>query len=297
MIYDEEKDRPAKAQSSNLNEELGMVSYIFSDKTGTLTQNVMEFKKFSVGYYSYGESNPDPNKQKYETGVTNVNFYDAEFYNEWPNASTDNYDNIVDYINILAICHTIIVEVKDGIPVYNASSPDELALTNAARHFGVIFENRDENSNVIVYNKHTKERKLYQLMNVIEFTSTRKRMSVIVKSPDGKLICMTKGADSVIIPRLHPGQDKLVKATLDFIDEFANEGLRTLLVAQKEIDPEFYKNWNKKYQETLVSLSPDREKQINDHAELIEKDFRLVGSTAIEDKLQEEVGEVIHYIK
>lgn len=37
MIYDETKDLSAKCQSSNLNEELGMVHYIFSDKTGTLT--------------------------------------------------------------------------------------------------------------------------------------------------------------------------------------------------------------------------------------------------------------------
>lgn len=59
MIYDEEKDMKCRAQSSNLNEELGMVRYIFSDKTGTLTQNIMEFKKFSVGFESYGVSNPD----------------------------------------------------------------------------------------------------------------------------------------------------------------------------------------------------------------------------------------------
>ena len=72
MMYDEEKDMPAKVQSSNLNEELGMVHYIFSDKTGTLTQNIMEFKKISVGSESYGKTNPD--KQKYLPGVTNVNF-------------------------------------------------------------------------------------------------------------------------------------------------------------------------------------------------------------------------------
>jgi phospholipid-transporting ATPase len=50
-----------KAQSSNLNEELGTVQYIFSDKTGTLTQNIMEFKKFSVGNYAYGETYPKVN--------------------------------------------------------------------------------------------------------------------------------------------------------------------------------------------------------------------------------------------
>jgi phospholipid-transporting ATPase len=60
LLYDITKDQHAKVQSSNLNEELGVVQYIFSDKTGTLTQNVMEFKKFTAGSYSYGKSNPAP---------------------------------------------------------------------------------------------------------------------------------------------------------------------------------------------------------------------------------------------
>jgi P-type E1-E2 ATPase len=52
-LFDETKDMPAKVQSSNLNEELGQIEYIFSDKTGTLTENIMEFKKMAIGNYSY----------------------------------------------------------------------------------------------------------------------------------------------------------------------------------------------------------------------------------------------------
>lgn len=107
-----------------------------------------------------------------------------------------------DFIRILAICHTIIVDQRNGVLTYNASSPDELALTNAARHFGLTFKERDENGNMVIENRFTSEIEEYALLHVIEFTSARKRMSVLVRDPKGRVLLMTKGADSHIIPRL-----------------------------------------------------------------------------------------------
>jgi magnesium-transporting ATPase (P-type) len=105
----------------------------------------------------------------------------------------------------LAVCHTIIVDKKDEEISYNASSPDELALINVARHFGVLFEERDSDNNVFIYDKNLNIRYKYEVLNIIEFTSTRKRMSIIVRNDVGKIICMSKGADSILMPRLKAG--------------------------------------------------------------------------------------------
>lgn len=70
---------------------------------------------------------------------------------------------------MLSICHTLIAENKNGKLVYNASSPDELALVNGARHLGVFFKGRDDDNNIII-EKDNQEYK-YALLNVIEFTS------------------------------------------------------------------------------------------------------------------------------
>jgi phospholipid-transporting ATPase len=152
MVDITKKGLAASVQSSNLNEELGMVKYIFSDKTGTLTQNVMEFKRFSVGKYEYGR---EENSQcEYPPGVTNVNFDDPRFDDHINNESHSNRKRLLSFMEALGLCHTVIPENKkdkDGTEyvAYNASSPDELALVNGARHMGFFFKERDEDGNMV----------------------------------------------------------------------------------------------------------------------------------------------------
>ena len=103
-------------------------------------------------------------------------------------------------IFFLSFCHTIILDEKKGL--YNSSSPDELALVNAAKQFGFEFKGKDADDNYSVLDKNNSKLLNYKLLHVCEFNSTRKRMSVILRDPLGKIILMCKGADSAILERL-----------------------------------------------------------------------------------------------
>ena len=286
QIYDEDRDLPAKVQSSNLNEELGMVHYIFSDKTGTLTQNIMEFQKFTAGAHKFGVDKPVG--VEYADGVTNVNFDDPDLYRQLNDSSHSNHSNVKRFLEALSLCHTVITDTKQNeagvaYTVYNASSPDELALVNGARHLGFKFASRDDDGNMVC--EMWDGERSYKLLNVIEFDSTRKRMSVIVRNPEGKVLVICKGADSIIEKRLKKTnkEDETLAQTKIYLDEFAKTGLRTLLIAAKEISEEAYNQWALEYLKAATSIN--KEKEINRVAELIECEFELLGSTAIEDKL------------
>lgn len=96
----------------------------------------------------------------------------------------------------LSVCHTVVAEPKDGKILYNASSPDELALVNAAKYFGYFFKGRDDDNNIEV--DVLGKVQVFQLLTVIEFSSDRKRMTVVVRTPENKIKVMCKGADSII---------------------------------------------------------------------------------------------------
>ncbi|KAG8456790.1 hypothetical protein GDO86_002538 [Hymenochirus boettgeri] len=293
QMYFSAKDTPAKARTTTLNEQLGQIQYIFSDKTGTLTQNIMTFKKCTIGGTTYGQDK----EENLKSGPTLVDFswnpladpsftFNDQYLIEQIRSGKDR--DVWQFFKLLALCHTVMAEKKDGELTYQAASPDEGALVTAARNFGFVFLSRTQSSVTI---SEMGTQKTYEVLGILDFNSDRKRMSIIVREPDGHIKLYCKGADTVIYERLHPDnprKDETQKA----LDLFANETLRTLCLCYKDISQEEFDSWNKKYLAASVATF-NRDEELDKVYEQIETNLVLIGATAIEDKLQDGVPQTI----
>ena len=295
-LYSEETDTPTIVRTSSLVEELGQIKYIFSDKTGTLTRNVMEFKSCSIAGKCYIEKVPQDKKATMEDGVE-VGYRSFEdMFKKLADTFDDDSAVINQFLTLLSICHTVIPEFRDdGTIKYQASSPDEGALVEGAAKLGYKFLIRKPTSVRILVESSGEELE-YKLLNVCEFNSTRKRMSAIFRFPDGSIKILCKGADTVILERLGEDGMEHVEATTRQLEEYASEGLRTLCIAYRDISEEEYQMWNTAYQEAATTLD-NRGEKMDAQAEIIEQNLILLGATAIEDKLQEGVPETIQTLQ
>ncbi|KAL5615590.1 hypothetical protein BROUX41_005629 [Berkeleyomyces rouxiae] len=522
-MYDSESNTPAKCNTNTILENLGQVGYIFTDKTGTLTENVMKFRKLSIAGTSWlhetdlpiDEENKLNARQSFQMArtsmgenpnTTNLNMPTLEVSLEdptdvvpsvisapkatatamsrtslsvnrpsmtanrvsfsanrpsvsgnrpsmsgnrpsisgrrssshWTSTGRPDHvqpevtsDDLLEYIRLkphslfarkakqyilaMALCHTCLPEIRQGELSYQAASPDELALVTAASEMGYTVVSRTSQSVTLrVTNDDQEELQTYEILDVIEFSSVRKRMSIVVRFPDGRIAVICKGADSTILPRLkmanvamhaanevrksadlehemfrrslhepsanlrksltlkrtrvaeiaessrqdatgarsrsfeanriglhnrgepkprlslavrassmdvpdHPRSplfgpvqlpekfafledasvyDEMATFTRCFkhLDDFATEGLRTLLYAQRFITEADYKTWKKVYHDATTSLT-NRQAMIEAAGELIEQNLDLVGASAIEDKLQKGVPETIEKLR
>ncbi|RAL59529.1 hypothetical protein DID88_006523 [Monilinia fructigena] len=293
MYYDK-TDTPAVCRTSSLVEELGMVEYIFSDKTGTLTCNQMEFKQCSIGGIQYAEDVPEDRRATNIDGQE-VGIHDFKRLKE--NLKThETALAIHHFLALLSTCHTVIPErseEKGGAIKYQAASPDEGALVEGAVLMGYQFTARKPRSVQITVGGEVYE---YELLAVCEFNSTRKRMSAIFRCPDQQIRCYCKGADTVILERLGPDNPH-VEATLQHLEEYASEGLRTLCLAMREIPENEFQEWWQVFDKAQTTVSGNRAEELDKAAEILERDFTLLGATAIEDRLQDGVPETIHTLQ
>ncbi|KAG2019667.1 phospholipid-translocating ATPase [Coprinopsis cinerea AmutBmut pab1-1] len=361
------------ARSWNLSDDLGQIEYIFSDKTGTLTQNQMIFRQCSIGGVAYrGDTEEDgpsadgkmlieekddasvaileeplldkesksvrvalvasssqteltpvdltDNQHKSNSSCSGSSsrsehrdpdrFYDYQLQYDLeaalsaaegsPNAS--HARNLNGFFTVLSLCHTVLAAVDPNTREvsYKAQSPDEAALVQAAADVGYKFMGRDKET-LFLKTPASPEVERYELLNILEFTSARKRMSVVVRKlddnqQDQRPILLVKGADNVIFERLRPGKDALKEETEHHLSEFANSGLRTLTLAYKVIPEEEYQAWCNRYHQATLAMH-DREARIEEVCDELERDLRLLGATAIEDRLQDGVPETIADLK
>uniref|UniRef100_A0A803TW24 Phospholipid-transporting ATPase n=1 Tax=Anolis carolinensis TaxID=28377 RepID=A0A803TW24_ANOCA len=248
-MYDKTRDEGALVNTSDLNEELGQVEYVFSDKTGTLTENTMEFIECSIDGFKYSHAFSEVDGGTFKKSQEQL------------------------FMRALCLCHTVQVQESDKVDSgksnidvscnYVAASPDEIALLQGAQK--------------------------YELLNVLDFDCVRRRMSVLVKAQDRKLYLFCKGADSAIFPRVPVAEAEKTKI---HVERNALDGYRTLCVAFKEISPADYVKINSRIKEATMALQ-DREAKMAKVFDEIETDMHLIGSTAVEDKLQDMAAETI----
>jgi phospholipid-transporting ATPase len=267
----------ADVRASNLCQELGQVSYIFSDKTGTLTQNVMELKKVFIAGTNKAYGDGDLPLAAAKTGVPDIKLKDT-----------------MNFLEVLAVCHTVMVTEKEGALNYEAESPDDEALVEGAKELGWVLQARNGDKVTIGTEKGTSKKEEYTVVATNAFTSSRKRMSVIVQKGE-EYVLLAKGADNVMAERLaQKGKDfSELQSTLT---GFSKAGLRTLVLCRRQLRADDVRPWLEEYKAANADLG-DREGELAKVADKIEQRLELCGATGIEDKLQDKVPETIENIR
>jgi len=299
-----------KARNSDIPEELGRISFLLTDKTGTLTQNDMHFKKLVLEHAQYEEENiplitrivksqcekfDGPLKDieaKYLESNPTGSYVGLEHLTKQKRIRRDKENILRDLVTAVSVCHNVTPIIENGKKIFHASSPDEIALV----HFGTQLNMRllERNNDQMVLENPAGQEEAYDILANFPFSSESKRMGILVRHKStGRIIFFLKGADVAICPKVKEVYRYLL---LDECEGLARTGLRTMCFAQRYVPEEEYKSWKKIWDEAHISLK-NREEKMRKAADLLEVELDFLGITGVEDRLADDINVTLESLR
>ncbi|RWW61276.1 hypothetical protein BHE74_00031673 [Ensete ventricosum] len=308
-LYDESSNSKFQCRALNINEDLGQIKYVFSDKTGTLTENKMEFQCASIRGRDYGSGKvPLQDNGGTHSVLGRVIWKPKMSVKTDPElvallqsrVETEQGNQAREFFLALACCNTIVplivetTDQKQKLIDYQGESPDEQALVFAAASYGFVLIERTS-GHIVVDVLGVRQR--YDVLGLHEFDSDRKRMSVIIGCADKTVKLYVKGADISMFGVIHKTIDlDIIRATETSLIAYSSLGLRTLVVGMRKLSRNDFEEWRSAY-ENASTLLIGRGRLLRAVSSNVERDLQILGASGIEDKLQQGVPEAIESMR